>query len=137
MRTLWFGAVIGLCTTAFSNDFGPWSLDPRHPVTLDVSSPKRGSLTAGSQQANPLELAFRFYASWITPIDGKRCSHRPSCGEYARQAIQRHGLILGTWMALGRVMRGARSSVLRVLPVVEDATGVYFFDPVYPSTSGR
>jgi hypothetical protein len=33
------------------------------------------------------------------------CRHVPSCSEYAREAIERHGSWRGGWMALARLAR--------------------------------
>ena len=49
----------------------------------------------------------RFYQSAISPITGGRaaCRFTPTCSEYARQAIQKHGAIRGSWMGLKRICR--------------------------------
>lgn len=36
---------------------------------------------------------------------GATCRFDPTCSQYAREAIERHGLIRGGGMALGRVAR--------------------------------
>jgi putative component of membrane protein insertase Oxa1/YidC/SpoIIIJ protein YidD len=41
----------------------------------------------------------------LSPQMGPRCRYRPSCSEYARQAINRYGLAKGTVMAAGRLLR--------------------------------
>lgn len=33
------------------------------------------------------------------------CRHYPSCSEYAREAIARHGSLRGTWLAMRRLGR--------------------------------
>jgi len=47
----------------------------------------------------------RFYQYFISPLLGPRCRHLPSCSDYAAEAIQRHGLGRGGWLALKRVGR--------------------------------
>lgn len=49
--------------------------------------------------------AIRFYQSHISPLFGARCIYVPTCSEYARQAIARHGLPKGGWLALRRIAR--------------------------------
>jgi putative membrane protein insertion efficiency factor len=41
----------------------------------------------------------------ISPQMGPRCRYRPSCSEYARQAIAQYGLAKGMIMAAGRLLR--------------------------------
>lgn len=33
------------------------------------------------------------------------CRYRPTCSEYAIQAVDEHGIIRGLWMAQGRIFR--------------------------------
>jgi uncharacterized protein len=47
-----------------------------------------------------------WYQRWLSPL--KRvpsCRFLPSCSEYAREAIEVHGALRGTLMALGRLLR--------------------------------
>ena len=102
----------------------PWSGDPRHPVfeASEVRKPQK-VLTS-----NPFYFAFRVWAEVLTKIDGQRCAHRPSCSHFAHRAIRRHGVPLGIWMALSRLMRGAESSSIRRLMPVALPGGVYLVD---------
>lgn len=135
---------VALTTAAAAGDFGPWSVDPRHPVVAGANpGPAAGRPLP---TASPFILAFRVWSELLTRLDGPRCAHRPSCGVYARRALATHGLPLGMWMALGRLMRGAYSSALRVLPRITTPAGVFFRDtlddsrfwrPGYLPMSGR
>lgn len=49
--------------------------------------------------------AIRFYQRRISPLFGARCIYVPTCSEYAFQAILRHGLARGVWLALRRILR--------------------------------
>jgi hypothetical protein len=40
----------------------------------------------------------------INPFKGT-CRYSPTCSEYTRQAIQKHGTIRGLWMGVKRVLR--------------------------------
>jgi putative membrane protein insertion efficiency factor len=52
----------------------------------------------------PLLLALiRFYQYAISPLLGRRCRFFPSCSEYAVEALQKHGALTGTWLALKRL----------------------------------
>ena len=45
------------------------------------------------------------YRITLSAIAGRQCRYFPSCSEYAEEAIARHGLWAGGWMALARILR--------------------------------
>jgi putative membrane protein insertion efficiency factor len=45
------------------------------------------------------------YRYTLSPLIGFRCRHLPTCSEYADEALDRHGLWRGGWMALARILR--------------------------------
>ena len=47
----------------------------------------------------------RFYQKCISPLLGPSCRFTPTCSEYARQAILKHGPIKGLGLAIGRILR--------------------------------
>jgi putative membrane protein insertion efficiency factor len=47
----------------------------------------------------------RVYQYGISPILPRTCRYAPSCSEYAREAIERHGAIRGCWLAARRLLR--------------------------------
>lgn len=64
---------------------------------------------AGEWRRTPGRLfgvgAVRFYQLTLSGLVGSNCRHMPTCSEYAYEAIARHGLWSGGWMALFRVAR--------------------------------
>jgi len=52
-----------------------------------------------------LLLPIRFYQTAISPYTPPSCRFTPTCSEYARQAIIKHGPLKGTWLALRRLLR--------------------------------
>jgi len=52
-----------------------------------------------------LTTAIRGYQLTIRPIIGAHCRFFPSCSEYAREAIERHGAARGSWLAAKRICR--------------------------------
>ena len=52
----------------------------------------------------PLLLALiRFYQYAISPLLGQRCRFVPCCSEYAVEALEKHGALAGSWLALKRL----------------------------------
>jgi len=45
------------------------------------------------------------YQLIISPLLGPRCRFHPSCSHYAQEALQKHGLRRGGWLALRRIAR--------------------------------
>ena len=47
----------------------------------------------------------RVYQLFLSPLLGNHCRFYPSCSQYAREAIERHGVSRGVWLAIRRVLR--------------------------------
>jgi putative membrane protein insertion efficiency factor len=47
----------------------------------------------------------RLYQLALSPWMGGACRHHPSCSEYAREAVERHGAGRGLWLATRRLVR--------------------------------
>ena len=47
----------------------------------------------------------RFYQRFITPYTPPSCRFQPTCSEYARQALLKHGILKGTALAVWRILR--------------------------------
>ena len=52
-----------------------------------------------------LILPILFYQKFITPYTPASCRFRPTCSEYARQAILKHGPFKGLVLAIWRILR--------------------------------
>ena len=52
-----------------------------------------------------LLAAYKILLSPLFTAFGARCRYAPTCSEYAAEAISRHGLWAGSWMALARFQR--------------------------------
>jgi putative membrane protein insertion efficiency factor len=52
-----------------------------------------------------LLLLIRGYQYALRPMLGANCRFHPSCSDYAREALERHGALKGTWLALRRIAR--------------------------------
>jgi putative membrane protein insertion efficiency factor len=49
--------------------------------------------------------AIEAYRYLLRPLLGANCRFYPSCSEYASAAIERHGALRGTWLAVRRLAR--------------------------------
>lgn len=47
----------------------------------------------------------RVYQIGIAPVFGPACRYEPSCSRYASEAVERHGALRGSWLALARILR--------------------------------
>lgn len=52
-----------------------------------------------------LIVPIKIYQWLISPLLGQRCRFWPSCSQYAIEALQVHGPIKGSWLALKRLGR--------------------------------
>ncbi len=47
----------------------------------------------------------RAYQITISPVMGPACRYEPSCSTYAVLAIERYGVLRGSWLAVRRLFR--------------------------------
>jgi hypothetical protein len=52
-----------------------------------------------------LIVVIRVYQYLISPLIGPHCRFHPSCSHYSVEAIQRHGAMQGSYLALRRLAR--------------------------------
>ena len=50
-------------------------------------------------------LLIRAYQRLISPAFRGHCRFTPSCSEYSHDAIERHGILRGAWLAARRLAR--------------------------------
>ena len=55
--------------------------------------------------AAALAAAFRAWKRWVSPSLPPACRFEPTCSEYAAEAVEEHGALRGTWLALRRLLR--------------------------------
>lgn len=82
---------------------------------------------------DPAGMALDFYQQYLSSLRNASCRFRPSCSEYARQAISQYGLFSGTARAADRLMR-CNSTAGRFYGRTADG-GLH--DPVQGATHGR
>ncbi len=47
----------------------------------------------------------RFYKRFISPMLPSSCIYTPTCSMYTYEAIEKYGIIKGTWMGMKRIAR--------------------------------
>ena len=47
----------------------------------------------------------RFYQRYISPLTPPARRFTPTCSQYAVEALQKHGVVKGLWLALRRLLR--------------------------------
>ncbi|MEM8578911.1 MAG: membrane protein insertion efficiency factor YidD [Pseudomonadota bacterium] len=52
-----------------------------------------------------ISLPIRAYRLIGSPWVGHYCRYQPTCSAYAMEALERHGALKGTWLALRRIGR--------------------------------
>ena len=53
----------------------------------------------------PLVVLIKFYQLCISPFTPPSCRFTPTCSQYALEALRKHGLFKGGWLALRRILR--------------------------------
>lgn len=53
----------------------------------------------------PFLWLIRGYQRTISPLLPASCRYEPTCSHYAYEAIERHGAVRGSWLALKRLAR--------------------------------
>jgi putative membrane protein insertion efficiency factor len=52
-----------------------------------------------------IRYLLRGYQLFVSPLLGPRCRFYPSCSQYAMEAVQLHGSLRGSLMAVRRLLR--------------------------------
>jgi putative membrane protein insertion efficiency factor len=47
----------------------------------------------------------RLYKYFISPLLGSNCRFYPSCSSYSLEALQRHGVLIGSYLTLKRLLK--------------------------------
>lgn len=52
----------------------------------------------------PFLLIIKIYQNLISPLFPATCRYQPTCSHYAKEALQKHGLFKGGFLALKRIL---------------------------------
>lgn len=70
---------------------------------MTESFPKTvGQKPAGVRAA---QIALRVYQAAVSPLLWSTCRFHPTCSQYASEAVELHGVLRGSWLALRRLLR--------------------------------
>nr|WP_199203612.1 membrane protein insertion efficiency factor YidD [Sporosarcina sp. P34] len=47
----------------------------------------------------------RFYQKFISPLSPPSCRFHPTCSHYAVEAMETHGALKGSWLAVMRILK--------------------------------
>jgi putative membrane protein insertion efficiency factor len=45
------------------------------------------------------------YQRLLSPLLGPHCRYHPTCSQYAKEAVLKHGLLRGAWLGAARLLR--------------------------------
>lgn len=51
----------------------------------------------------PFIVLVKFYQNFISPLTPATCRYTPTCSNYTIEALKKHGLFKGGWLALKRI----------------------------------
>lgn len=69
-----------------------------------------------------------FYQHYLGPLWGQRCAYHPSCSNYALEAIEEHGALIGAIMTFDRLQHEPDEA--RSAPQVVAGGVLKFYDPL-------
>ncbi|WP_417266687.1 membrane protein insertion efficiency factor YidD [Brumimicrobium sp.] len=52
---------------------------------------------------SPFILLIRGYQKFISPFTPSTCRYAPTCSHYTIEALEKHGLLKGGWLAVKRI----------------------------------
>ncbi|MDA9335195.1 membrane protein insertion efficiency factor YidD [Flavobacteriaceae bacterium] len=53
----------------------------------------------------PFLFIIKIYQNLISPLTPSTCRFQPTCSHYAKDALQSHGLLKGSYLSLKRILR--------------------------------
>ena len=51
----------------------------------------------------PFIVLIRFYQIVISPLTPATCRFAPTCSSYSKEALEKHGILKGSWLAIKRI----------------------------------
>ncbi len=74
-----------------------------------MRSTKQPDEAGSERRLNPGQHVLVFfllaYKAVLSPILPSACKFQPTCSMYAKEAVERHGVMKGSWLAAKRLLR--------------------------------
>lgn len=99
----------------------PWQSSTLPDERSNDESTSHGFLTF------PLKISLLVFRRYVSPVDGHRCTMRPSCSGYALEAMETLGLARGILAAADRLHRCGHDLNLYEIRHIDE--GNYYYDP--------
>jgi len=87
------------------------------------------NISARAVSTSALQAPLAMYQRWLGHLDGRPCPSYPVCSLYAKQALDMHGPLLGSWLMLDRLIHEADD--VRRGPWVMAVDGQRLYDPLH------
>jgi putative component of membrane protein insertase Oxa1/YidC/SpoIIIJ protein YidD len=78
--------------------------------------------------ATLLKGSFIVFSKYISPVDGDRCNMYPTCSAYSREAVEKHGFIMGYLLTVDRLIH--ETNEIDRAPKIVKWDQLRFLDPV-------
>jgi putative membrane protein insertion efficiency factor len=98
--------IILLFITDLHGEFQPWNSNIKVGDELHQKTTKNKSnpyVLNGAQGG--AYFMIRFFQIAISPQNGPKCRHNPTCSAYGRIAVEKHGALMGSFLAGDRLLR--------------------------------
>ncbi len=100
------GVMTDDCTPGAVVSDDPWDFQqPENPFpkrTIQIRDPASKSSHPIKQSLNNLMV---FYQTFLSPMDGPKCPHYPTCSQFARESFSLYGPFWGSLMTTNRLTR--------------------------------
>ena len=78
--------------------------------------------------SSPQGFGVHFYQHVLGHLDGRSCPAYPVCSVYAREAIAEHGVLIGSWLMMDRLIH--ETSDLSIGPWIKWQDETRLYDPL-------
>ena len=120
---LFFTIAIVCCTSRIDayDNFTPWDFTSQE--IKSIGSEKELSLSASILKGGVV-----IFSRYISPVDGDRCFMYPTCAAYGKEAVEKHGFLLGIFLTVDRLIH--EGNEMDTAPQIKIRNRLRYFDPV-------
>jgi|SRR3972149_7607309 len=120
---LFFIISIVCCTSRIEayDNFTPW--DFTSPEIKSIVSDKEPSISASILKGGVV-----IFSRYISPVDGDRCFMYPTCAAYSKEAVEKHGFLLGIFLTVDRLIH--EGNEMDTAPLIKIGNRLRRLDPV-------